>query len=81
MTNTWKRLSKYEGVIRTDYRKLKQGEYPMNIRRRIIPIRAVMLWNDAVVLIDAYNFLEGFKLDVMQYWKIIFLWLEFELHT
>jgi len=53
----------------------------MNIRRRIIPIRAVMLWNDAVVLIDAYNFLEGFKLDVMQYWKIIFLWLEFELHT
>lgn len=76
-----KRLSKYEGVTRTVYIKLKQGKYSMNIRRKILPVRSVRLWSDTVVPINACNFLEGFKLDVMQYWKIIFLWQEFELRT
>lgn len=62
MTNTWKSFSKYEGVTRTGYMNLKQGKQPMNVRRKVLPIRSVRLQNDTV-LINAYSVSEGFQLE------------------
>lgn len=64
MTNTWKIFSKCEGVARTGYMNLKLGKQPMNIRRKVLPIRSVRLQNDTVVLINAYSVLEGFLLEL-----------------